>query len=68
MPIVIKRIKKYFPGQEAYLVPGLFEDKDADPSLTLGAESDQLLQTIKLQKNVFKLSLPGPAYSQSGAG
>ena len=25
MPIVVKRIKKYFPGLESYLVPNLFD-------------------------------------------
>ena len=28
----------------------------------------ELLRTIKLSKNVFKLSLPAPAYGQGQAG
>lgn len=28
MPIVIKRIKKYFPGREAFFVPSLFEEAE----------------------------------------
>ena len=28
MPIVVTRIKKYFPGREAELAPGLFDSPD----------------------------------------
>lgn len=60
LPYVIKRIKKYFPGKEAYLIPG-FVDETID---TIQAQTDsELLRTIKLSKNVFKLSLPQPSYS-----
>lgn len=26
MPIVVKRIKKYFPGREGYFVPALYDN------------------------------------------
>ena len=56
MPIVVKRIKKYFP-------------RDGSVSPTMEANQEQtseneLLKTIKLSKNVFKLSLPKAAYGQ----
>lgn len=54
MPIVVKRIKKYFP-------------RDGSPSPTMETNNEnisesELLKTIKLSKNVFKLSLPKAAY------
>ena len=61
MPIVVKRIKKYFPGRESLFVPALFEDEAA----AVTAADSELLRTIKLSKNVFKLSLPEPTYSGS---
>ena len=30
MPIVIKRIKKYFPGREHLFVPDIFANKNAE--------------------------------------
>lgn len=55
MPIVVKRIKKYFPT------------RDGSPSPTMETNNEnisesELLKTIKLSKNVFKLSLPKAAY------
>lgn len=53
MPIILKRIEKYFTNADGSLNP-LFEQTE-----TVDAK---LLRTIKLSKNVFKLSLPNPAY------
>jgi serine/threonine protein kinase len=56
MPIVAKRIKKYF--------------KDDGPSSgSIGRdgtviENDELLKTIKFSKNLFKLKLPQATYEQ----
>lgn len=64
MPIVVKRIKKYFPGKEAYFVPALFDEGSQTEAMMYGSAADsELLRTIKLQKNVFKLSLPQPTYN-----
>ena len=65
MPIVVKRIKKYFPGKESYFVPGLFEMQEETPEI--GNTDSQLLRTIKLSKNVFKLSLPEATYAIQNA-
>ena len=66
MPIVIKRLRKYFPGREGYFVPGLLEGAESpEPSQTMN--DSELLRTIKLSKNVFKLSLPEPTYGGSNA-
>lgn len=57
MPIVFKRIKKYFKDE-------------ALPSTSLGrvgegGESEaELLKTIKFSKNLFKLKLPQATYEQ----
>ena len=59
MPIVVKRIRKYFTGKEGYFVPGLYNE-DAD--MAAQAADSELLRTIKLSKNVFKLSLPEATY------
>jgi len=59
MPIVVKRIRKYFPGREAYLAPGLFDSPEEAAQI---AADSELLRTIKLSKNVFKLSLPDATY------
>ena len=67
MPIVIKRIKKYFPRLEAYFVPALFEEAPQSDTPLLQDGDSELLRTIKLQKNVFKLSLPQPTYAPNGA-
>ena len=70
MPIVIKRIKKYFPGREHLFVPGLFDNNGADGADLNedGTRTDsELLRTIKLQRNVFNLVLPEPQYSQTQA-
>ena len=32
MPIVVKRIRKYFPGRESYFVPGLFDNAGGEQS------------------------------------
>ena len=61
MPIVVKRIRKYFQGREAYFVPALY-DNAADEDVMVNDDSE-LLRTIKLSKNVFKLSLPEPTYT-----
>jgi len=53
MPIVMKRFRKYFLKQDGSPVP-MMEDQ--------GATNNDLLGTIKLTKNVFKLTLPSPAY------
>lgn len=58
MPIVVKRIRKYFSGRESQFVPALFDSEDGVDQ----TGSSELLRTIKLSKNVFKLSLPQPAY------
>lgn len=65
MPIVIKRIKKYFPGREHLFVPDIFANQNAeqegagDDGMGAGIDSE-LLRTIKLQRNVFNLVLPEP--------
>ena len=49
MPIVVKRIRKYFPGREHIFVPGLFENPDNSDGLIAGGTNDsELLRTIKL--------------------
>ena len=52
MSIVVKRARKYFLS------------KDGSPSAVLeeGVSNDALLRTIKIGKNIFKLSLPESAY------
>ena len=67
MPIVVKRIRKYFPGREHVFVPGLFENPgdNTEALIATGTNDSELLRTIKLQTTVFKLSLPGPTYAQS---
>lgn len=54
MPIVIKRIKKYFATKDGSISPDIIAD-----NVTSDAA---LLRTIKLSKNVFKLSLPASNY------
>ena len=54
MPIVIKRIKKYFSNRDGSISPTIM---DATKS-----QDAELLRTIKLSKNVFKLSLPASNY------
>ena len=51
MPIVIKRIKKYFSARDGSLSPAMDGSNDQ-------TSESELLKTIKLSKNVFKLSLP----------
>ena len=66
MPIVIKRIKKYFPGRESYFAPNLFDEAEGQETglqQPNGAEDSELLRTIKLQKNIFRLSLPSSTYA-----
>jgi len=58
MPIVVKRIKKYFSARDGSLSPGM----DAVHEATSESE---LLKTIKLSKNVFKLTLPQATYGQA---
>ena len=66
MPIVIKRIKKYFPGREAMFVPAIFDNPENGGEGINGAVIDsELLRTIKLQRNVFNLVLPESTYAQS---
>ena len=66
MPIVIQRIKKYFPGRANQFVPGLGLVEDGDvPAAAQTMESSELLRTIKLSNNVFQLSLPEPTYNGS---
>ena len=66
MPIVIQRIKKYFPGRENQFVPGLgLVDEGEVPAAAQTMESSELLRTIKLSNNVFQLSLPEPTYNGS---
>ena len=49
MPIVVKRIKKYFPGKEAYFVPALFDEGSQTEAMMYGSAADsELLRTIKL--------------------
>ena len=65
MPIVIKRIKKYFPGRGHLFVPGLFDNEEGAAGDSLGEDrtDPELLRTIKLQRNVFNLVLPEPQYT-----
>ena len=55
MPIVMKRYRKYFLRQDGSPVSIMEQDEQT------GANTD-LLRTIKLSKNVFKLELPQPTY------
>jgi hypothetical protein len=55
MPIVMKRYRKYFTNQDGSPVPIMQEH----PQRT------DLLNTIKLIKNVFKLTLPEQNYDNS---
>ena len=48
MPIVVKRIKKYFRGQESFYVPGLFDNGDENNSQQGITDDSELLRTIKL--------------------
>jgi len=52
MPIVIKRSSKYF----------LTKDGSSSKVLEERISNDTLLRTIKIGKNIFKLSLPESAY------
>ena len=70
MPIVVKRIRKYFPDTAHMFVPGLAAATTGELSADTAAathqtNSSELLRTIKLSKNVFKLALPEPTYTQS---
>ena len=56
MPIVVKRIKKYFSNRDGSMSPHMESNEMTSES--------ELLKTIKLSKNVFKLSLPKAAYGQ----
>lgn len=56
MPIVVKRIKKYFSNRDGSVSPHMESNEMTSES--------ELLKTIKLSKNVFKLSLPKAAYGQ----
>lgn len=49
----MKRFRKYFLKQDGSPLPIMEE---------LGNTNADLLGTIKLTKNVFKLTLPSPAY------
>jgi len=64
MPIVIKRIKKYFPGRESIFCPTIFENDENNLGETI-EQNQELLRTIKLQRNVFQLVLPESTYAQS---
>jgi hypothetical protein len=54
MPIIQKRIKKYFGGGDG-------SNKLADLTTNDFADSE-LLRTIKLSKNLFKMKLPKADY------
>lgn len=56
MPIVAKRIKKYFKDD------GLGSGSLGRDGTVL--ENDELLKTIKFSKNLFKLKLPQATYEQ----
>ena len=55
-PIVVKRIKKYFSARDGSLSPAMEATNNEQTS------ESELLRTIKLSKNVFKLSLPQATY------
>ena len=57
MPIMQKRIKKYFSNRDGSISPTIMEDQNKGDA--------ELLRTIKLSKNVFKLSLPASNYGQN---
>lgn len=53
MPIIVRRIKKYF------------KDESMNNSMMTAGHYDnesELLKTIKFSKNLFKLKLPQPTY------
>lgn len=56
MTIVQKRIKKYFSNRDGS--PSTHFDSQAETGLT----ESELLKTIKLQANVFKMALPSAQY------
>jgi hypothetical protein len=56
MPVVVKRIKKYFKD-EAVGNSSLVRDGP-------GESEAELLKTIKFSKNLFKLKLPQATYEQ----
>ena len=60
MPIVIKRIKKYFSNKDGS--PSTHFDSVAETGVT----ESELLKTIKLSANVFKLALPSAQYNDKG--
>lgn len=53
MPVVQKRMRKYFGEVEGRNSP-MYEDR---------LHNYDLLRTIKLQKNIFKLNLPNSTYA-----
>lgn len=58
LPYVMKRVRKYF-SRDGMVNPAIFDTQEAPPT------DSELLRTIRLSKNVFKLSLPEPAYAQN---
>lgn len=55
MQIVVKRARKYFQPK----------DGNSSPVLEEKLQNSDLLRTIKLGKNLFKLSLPEATYDQN---
>jgi hypothetical protein len=56
MPIVVKRIKKYFSNRDGS------PSTHFDSQLETGMTESELLKTIKLTNNVFKMALPSAQY------
>lgn len=50
---------------EAYFSPELF-DQNENSEMAIKMGESELLHTIKLSKNIFKLSLPGSTYTTNG--
>ena len=69
LPIVVKRIRKYFPEKAHLFLPAyaLENDENSQSMPQMPPVNDsELLRTIKLSNNVFELSLPQATYAQSG--
>ena len=59
MSIVLKRIKKYFSNRDGFPSPN-FDGSQADTGVT----ESELLKTIKLSANVFKMAVPSAQYNE----
>ena len=61
LPFVQKRYRKYFFREDGSPMPGIAAELEGQASQS----NQDLLSTIKLTKNVFKLTLPNSNYSNA---